>query len=574
MRHSRRRVRSAAGVQGARHSIQETRNVKRPRSADGDRPSPARQSPATILHRRCRLGSSLALLLTGLALLATPATAAAPRPNIVILLADDLGWADVGYHGGEIETPSIDRLAREGVRLDRFYSAPICSPTRAALVTGRDPIELGIAYDQIHPWYNVGLAARQRTIADVFRDAGYQTALVGKWHLGHTFEHQTPNARGFEHFWGHLHTNTDFYTHEREGGHDLQRNGQSVFAEGEYLTHLEAGEAVRFIRERDHERPFLLYVPFTAPHSPMQAPEETIEKYASLPLEKNRRIYAAMVDEMDRGIGRILDALDEEELARDTIVLFFSDNGGSSIYGGVNTPLKGEKGQTFEGGIRVPAVVRWPDRLEAGGEMAQMTTVMDVLPTLAAAAEVELGETDELDGQDMWPALARGEERPRRQPVGFASEIPIPGLIHLAIFDGRWKLVQVLREGQSEIRTRNFLYDIESDPNEEHDLATAHPEELERLLGMLHDWRKRHPLAGTRGTLVAHPGWVAPRSWAEAVLPAKLLQSEWKNELPFSQALIDATSERGVLVDEATRRELLEAEAKRNEKIRRDREER
>ena len=162
----------------------------------------------------------LALLLASAFFFAVPA-AFARQPNVVILLADDLGWADVGYHDGEIETPSIDRLAEEGVRLEHFYSAPICSPTRAALMNGRDPLALGIAYDQIHPWYNVGLAPESLTIAELFRRDGYRTGLVGKWHLGHTYAHQTPNAQGFDHFWGHLHTNTDFFEHVRESGHDL-----------------------------------------------------------------------------------------------------------------------------------------------------------------------------------------------------------------------------------------------------------------------------------------------------------------------------------------------------------------
>ncbi len=488
---------------------------------------------------------------------------AAAKPNVVVLLADDLGWADVGYHNGEIETPSIDRLAREGVQFDRFYVAPICSPTRSGLITGRDPLKLGIAYDQIHPWYNAGLSPKELTLADVFRAAGYQTGLVGKWHLGHTLAHQTPNAQGFDHFWGHLHTNTDYYTHQREGGHDLQQNGKSVYEPNQYLTQLEAREAARFIRERDPDRPFFLYVPFTAPHSPMQAPQATIDKYKALPEASSRRVYAAMVDEMDQAIGVILDTLDREQLSDNTIVLFMSDNGGSNAFGGVNTPLRGQKGQTFEGGIRVPAVIRWPERLEAGSVMNQMTTVMDVLPTLAAAAGIAIESTSQLDGQDMWPALARGKKIPRRTPVGFVSEIPIPGLIHLAIFDGAWKLVQVLRESQTTITLRTLLYRIEQDPDEENDLAASHPEVVERMSDLRWEWRRQHPMAGTRGTLVAHPGWVAPRDWAAAVTPARLMQTEWKNELPFSKEIFDLTSDRGVLVDEETRRELLAAEEKR-----------
>ncbi len=491
------------------------------------------------------------------------AAARAAQPNVVILLADDLGWADVGYHGGEIETPSIDRLAQEGVQLDRFYSAPICSPTRAALVTGRDPLALGIAYDQIHPWYNAGLAPDALTIADVFKADGYQTGLVGKWHLGHTTEHHLPNAQGFEDFWGHLHTNTDFYSHEREGGHDLQRNGKSVREPNQYLTHLEAREAVRFIRERDPKKPFLLYVPFTAPHSPMQAPKATIEKYAALPQASFRRVYAAMVDEMDQAIGAILESLDEQGIADDTIVLFFSDNGGSNIFGGVNTPLRGQKGQTFEGGVRVPAVIRWPGQLEAGSVMSQMVTVMDVMPTLARAANVRMPTTAELDGLSFWPALTRGHAVPRTRPIGFVSEIPIPGVIHTAIYDGRWKLVQVIQERQTETLVEELLFDIEADPHEETNLAARHSAVLARMRRLMTDWRKRHPMAGTRGTLVAHPGWVAPKDWAAVVTPSRLMQKEWKNELGFSKEIFDATEHRGVLVDERTRRALIEASERR-----------
>lgn len=517
---------------------------------------------------RTRLAHSLVALVAPLACVAalvvfSASSAAARQINVVVLLADDLGWADVGYHGGPIETPSIDRLAREGVQLDRFYSAPICSPTRAALMTGRDPLKLGIAYDQIHPWYNVGLSPDALTIADVFKLDGYQTGLVGKWHLGHSLGHQVPNAQGFDDFWGHLHTNTDFYTHEREGGHDLQENGTSVKAPGEYLTHLEGREAVRFIRERDPQKPFFLYVPFTAPHSPMQAPEATIAKYEALPKAAYRRVYAAMVDEMDQQIGHILDTLDEQGIADDTIVLFFSDNGGSSIFGGVNTPLRGQKGQTFEGGVRVPAVIRWPAELDAGGVMDQMTTVMDVMPTLVKAARVRMPTTADLDGLDMWPAIHKGRTVPRIRPVGFVSEIPLPGVIHTAIYEGRWKLVQILREGQTDMQVQEFLFDIEADPNEENDLSERHGAVRKRMQRLMSEYRKQHPMAGTRGTLVAHPGWVAPKDWAAAVTPMKLLQKSWKSELVFSKELFDATDARGVLVDDATERAMIQAQEKR-----------
>jgi arylsulfatase A-like enzyme len=511
--------------------------------------------------------AALCLLALLLANVAPAALAAAEKPNVVVFLADDLGWADVGYRGSEIETPAIDGLAREGVRLERFYSAPICSPTRAALMTGRDPLKLGLAYDQIHPWYNAGLPPDAYTIADAFAAAGYQTGLVGKWHLGHTQAHQLPMAHGFEHFHGHLQTNTDYFTHRREGGHDLQLNGLSIEEPNEYLTHIQAREAVRFVKERKKQKPFFLYVPFTAPHSPMQAPAETIDHYAHLPEQSYRRIYAAMVHEMDRAIGQVLAALDEEGLTRDTVVLFFSDNGGYMPFGASNQPLRGQKGQTFEGGIRVPAVLRWPGSLPAGKVIDDLVTVMDVFPTLARAANVPLKPGTTMDGVDMWPAIASGKEVTRQQPLFFISEIPIPGLIHTTVIDGPWKLVQIVRERQTETQVRSMLFRIEEDPEEKQDLAAKHPREVERLAALIGAWRSRHPMAGTRGTLVPHPGWVPPKDWAEAVQAEDLLQSGWTNELPFSKQLIDATAERGVLVDDATRERLRRDELRRQEQM-------
>jgi arylsulfatase B len=517
---------------------------------------------SSIAVRGILFGALFAMFAMWCSVASASSTAPTPRtqPNVVIMLADDLGWADVGFHGGQIETPSVDSLARDGVQLDRFYVAPICSPTRAAIMTGRDPLKLGIGYDQIHPWYNAGLAPDETTIAETFRAGGYQTGMVGKWHLGHTQEHQLPNAHGFEHFYGHLHTNTDFFGHKREGAHDLQQNGKSVFEPGKYLTHIEAREAVRFIRERDPDKPFFLYVPFTAPHSPMQAPPEVIEKYASLPAGKYRREYAAMVDQVDVAVGEILAEIERAGLSDDTIVIFLSDNGGSNPFGGQNQPLRGHKGETFEGGIRVPAVMRWPGVLKAGEKFEQVTSGMDLLPTLAAAAQVSLKTTRALDGQDMWSALRDGKVVPRAKPLYFVSEIPLPGYIQVGVIDGEMKLVQKIFEGQTETRVQTYLFDLDADPYEQIDLAKSRPEEAARLATRIREWRSQHPMAGTRGTLVAHPGWVAPYDWADAVVPNAKLQPNWKNELPFSADLLKATESRGVLVDEATRKQLIDAE--------------
>ena len=307
------------------------------------------------------------------------------RPNIIIILADDLGWADVGYHGSDIETPHIDRLANEGVKLNRFYATPFCSPTRAALMTGRDPLKLGVAYSVLMPWENGGVSLDEHFMPQSFQEAGYNTAMVGKWHLGHTIEQHTPNARGFDHFYGHMHTQVSYFDHQIAKGHDFQENGKPVDHNGEYATDVHGEQAARFITDlRDKTKPFMLYIPFLAPHSPMEAPEELKDKYPfrlDLP-GSARKTYAAMVDSMDQAIGKVLTALDEESVADNTIVLFFSDNGGFENYGSDNGPYRGGKLEVYEGGIRVTAVMRWPEKLAAGSEVDEIVSVMDLLPTL------------------------------------------------------------------------------------------------------------------------------------------------------------------------------------------------
>ncbi|MBT3868223.1 MAG: sulfatase-like hydrolase/transferase, partial [Gammaproteobacteria bacterium] len=319
-------------------------------------------------------------LLLGITMLSALTLGAAygqDRPNVIVMVADDLGWNDVGYHGGDIETPSLDRLAAEGIQLDRFYTTPICSPTRAALMTGRNPMRLGIAYGVILPWDNIGVHPDERFLPEAFLDAGYQTAMVGKWHLGHAQQSYHPNERGFEHFYGHLHTEVGYYPpFANKGGRDFQQNGVTINDDG-YETFLLADEASRYIRERDPGKPFFLYLPFLAPHTPLDAPKELQDKYkdintdlaparsqqtdgtrrmAKLMLRESARpMYAAVVDAMDQSIGKVLDTLDDEEITDNTIVLFMSDNGGAaySIGGADNAPLRGGKGEVFEGGIRV-----------------------------------------------------------------------------------------------------------------------------------------------------------------------------------------------------------------------------
>jgi len=484
------------------------------------------------------------------------------RPNILVMVADDLGWADVGYHGGDIDTPSLDQLAEQGVQLNRFYTTPICSPTRAALMTGRDPIRLGVAYGVILPWDNTGVHPDEHFMPQSFQSAGYQTAMVGKWHLGHAQMTYHPNNRGFDHFYGHLHTEVGFYPpFANQGGKDFQQNGVSIDDDG-YETYLLADEVSRYIRERDKNRPFFMYMPFIAPHTPLDAPLELQEKYedinTDLPPARSRQtddtrristmmlqpsarpMYAAVVDAMDQAIGQVLQTLEDEGIADNTIVLFFSDNGGAAYsYGGANNaPLRGGKGETFEGGIRVVSLLRWPAMLDSGQQFDQIMSVMDVFPTLAAAAGIEAGNTFELDGRNMWPAIALGETVSLEKPLMFASEIPIYGSFKFTAFDEDWKLVQEVEQEQLSITVTNYLFDIANDPNEYNNLASAYPDIVEQFSQAIHDWRAQYPINGTRSELVPPPGWRAPRDWASYPIPLEELQEQSNTGMAPSPSIL------------------------------------
>ena len=470
------------------------------------------------------------------------------RPNVIIMLADDLGWADTGFHGGPIDTPSLDRLASQGMELHRFYATPICSPTRAALMTGRDPIRLGVVYGVIMTWDNNGINPDEHFMPQSFLAAGYQTAIIGKWHMGHAQQPYLPRQRGFEHFYGHLHTEVKYFPpYTVLGGKDFQCDGKSINGHG-YETFMLADEAVRWIRERDRKKPFFLYMPFVAPHTPLDAPDDLLKKYKNINTDlrptrdkftdKTRQIgklmmrpsarpkYAAVVDAMDQAIGRVLKELDDEGIADNTIVFFFSDNGGAaySVGGADNAPLRGSKGDTFEGGIRVVSVIRWPGKIPAGKKMDQIMTVMDVFPTLAAAAGIKPQNHRKFDGKNMWPAISKGQNMPRKDYIYFGSETPIYGSFSLTAFNDEWKLVQKVEQDQVSATVTNYLFRIKDDPNEYNNLAAKYPDVVQELSEKIHDWRALYPINGTRCHLVPPPGWRAPKDWATYPIPLDRLQ--------------------------------------------------
>ena len=403
--------------------------------------------------------------------------AAASRPNIVVIVSDDHGYADLSCydHGPEISTPNIDRIARGGVRFTQGYaSAYVCAPTRAALMTGR--------YQQRFGFYTAsdsraGMPLSETTIADLLKAEGYATGAFGKWHLGLDMPYH-PLRRGFDEFYGFL----------GHGGHDyfdlkptpqkfdsIWRNDRVIEDTG-YLTDNLGREAVAFVR-RNGKRPFFLYLAFNAVHFPLQAPPETIRKYDTG--NPKRDIYLAMLEHEDRAVGRLLDELERRGLDRNTLVVFFSDNGGARNNASSNGWLRDYKHSVYEGGIRVPFLIRWPGRVPENRVSGEPVICMDVLPTAAAAAGVRLPAGREYHGKDLLPVLTGNARGPLHEWLYWDG-----GENRRAVRNGRWKLVD--NSGKIE------LFDLEKDRGEKNSLAPQNPEVAARMRASLEDWAKRN----------------------------------------------------------------------------------
>jgi arylsulfatase A-like enzyme len=438
-----------------------------------------------------------------------PAFAQSPRPNVILILADDLGFMDLAYRGGPMRTPHLDRMAGMGLQLEQFYTYPLCSPTRSALMTGRNPVRFGLAYSVVHPWDYYGVPTSEVLLPERFRQAGYQTGVIGKWHLGHANKKLLPNSRGFDHFYGHVNGAIDYFTHERDGGLDWQRNGTSLREPG-YTSDLFGAEAARWIEARDRQRPFFLYLAFNSPHSPLQAPKSLIDGYEQI-TDSRRRTYAAMVEAMDRAVGQLLSTLERERQLENTILFFCSDNGGFRPGGADNGPLRAGKATPYEGGIRVPALLYAPGRIGPGRSGQQMAA-WDVLPTLAAAAGVPLGDGPTRDGQNLWPVLSgSAPERPRGE-LFFAVQAET-GPKQYALRDGDWKLVRILSGPASE-----QIYNIAADPFEKTDLAASEPARLARMAQAMDRWIALHPKGDVTVTASPHPGWTTPKDWSKVAV--------------------------------------------------------
>lgn len=444
---------------------------------------------------------------------AAPNDPAASPPNVIIFYADDMGIGDVGAYGcRDIRTPHIDRLAAEGIRFTNYYSAaPVCSPSRAALQTGRYPQRAGVPTNVSSTPGDAGMPAQQFTLGELAKTAGYATGLVGKWHLGFS-DDTVPNAQGYDFFFGHHAGCIDYYSHmfywQAPHHHDLYRNRREIHEEGAYFTELVAREASQFIdRSVAADRPFLLVVPFNAPHYPMQAPQRYLEQYQHLPPQ--RRDYAALVAGLDDAVGAIMGKLTSHDISAGTLVFFMSDNGPSiesraNFGGGSAAPFRGYKFSLFEGGIRMPGIVRWPDRLPVGATRDEMVIAMDVLPTVADAIGAKLPDGHAIDGRSWWPMMrSEGSGAGRVNDAGPGRTIGHEALFwhssgQSAVRRGKWKLITnaLLQQPGTEKHSRAkgddavMLFDLDADPGETTNLHARHREVVRDLETRFEKWKE------------------------------------------------------------------------------------
>jgi len=400
------------------------------------------------------------------------------RPNILLIEADDLGYGDLGCYNGVCSTPNLDNLAGEGVRLSHFYvAAPLCAPTRVSLMTGKTPQRTSLIWNPRPMDMEDGLSPDETTIAEVLGSAGYHTGLVGKWHLGYGAKFR-PRRQGFDEYFGFLSGSADYFTHAYRGPRTWMFKDDEPYDEpGVYMTDLLTREAVSFVN-RNASRPFFLYLAYNAPHGPIQAPEEWVKRFDGY-------VYKAMVACMDDGIGKVLAALKKNGIEDNTLVVFFSDNGGVLSAGedvrGSNAPLSGGKGTLKEGGIREPFIARWPGRIPTGEVIDVPAISMDLFATFAAVAGAKPPRN--IDGRDMMDVLT-GKSK------------SLHGILFWQCKDwmaARKGELKLLREKGRPDR----LYNVVLDPSEKHDLSAKYPKTVKALSAALDQW-----LADVKGRVV------------------------------------------------------------------------
>lgn len=407
------------------------------------------------------------------ALLACALPLSARKPNVIVIFTDDQGTVDMNCYGAsDLVTPNMDGLAKRGVRFTQFYSAaPVCSPSRVGLMTGRTPQHGGLNGNV--PLDSVGMPSQQITIAEKLKEAGYATAHIGKWHLGHHKE-TIPNAQGFDHSFGHLVGCIDNYSHffywSGPNKHDLWRNGKEVFHNGEFFPDLMVKEAGEFI-DQNKARPFFIYFALNTPHYPYQGSPEWLDHYKDLPYPRN--LYAAFLSTTDDRIGALLKKVDDVGLTDDTIIIFQSDHGASEEVrahkgGGSAGPHRGAKFSLYEGGIRVPAIISWPGTLPENEVRNQIATGCDWFPTIMELCEIPAA-THKIDGKSLLPVIKSEGETSAHKIFHWKSGNAV------AVREGKWKLVISGKKVE--------LFDLPKDLGEARNLAKENPEVVERLRG-------------------------------------------------------------------------------------------
>ena len=424
------------------------------------------------------------------------------KPNVIVILTDDQGSVDLGAYGAkDIFTPNMDRLAKEGVRFTQFYAgAPVCSPSRAALLTGKTNLRAGLPDnvpipERAEETGQFGLPTEEITIAEMLKANGYNTSLIGKWHLGHR-KQNLPNAQGFDYFFGHQRGCIDNYSHfffwDGPNKHDLYRNEKEVYFPGKHFSDLMVDE-IKGIIDQDQEEPFFIYWAFNAPHYPYQGTPKWIERYKDLPTP--RKEYAAFLSNTDEKIGNVLDYLDEKGIAENTIVIFQSDHGHSleerAFWGGGNAgPYRGSKFSMFEGGLLVPAIIRYPNVIPSNQVRNQVATEMDWFSTIAELTKSDI--TEKIDGKSLMPIILDNQVESQHDVVYWQLGGYDDNTAQWVVRKGPWKLIGNVKEplGESKQKAMPNLYlvNLNEDISEQNNLANKNPEKLNELLQLHVKW--------------------------------------------------------------------------------------
>ncbi len=423
-------------------------------------------------------------------------------PNILLILCDDLGYSDVGFNGAkDIKTPALDNLAKNGTVLTSAYVAhPFCGPSRTSIMTGRYAHKIGGQFNlpRAHENAGLGVTTKEQYISKTLQKAGYYTGAVGKWHLG-TIQKYHPNNRGFDDFYGFLGGGHDYFPKKFKAAYEkqkangnttirdyitpLQFNGKEV-DEDEYITDALSREAIHFIdRANSKEEPFFLYLSYNAPHTPLEAKEEDLKHYKHIK-DKKRRIYAGMVHAVDRGVSTIVETLKKNQQLDNTLIIFFSDNGGKLSKGATNFPLKEGKGSTCEGGYRTPMFFHWPNIVPAGTKFEHPVSALDLYPTLTALANAKLPKDKILDGKNIWNEFLAGENPYQDKNIyALRHRIEFDNYTDVGVRKNKWKALKIENKKWA-------LYDINNDPGEQNDLSSKYPEILKKLVQDAEKWSK------------------------------------------------------------------------------------